>query len=257
VQFEAEYKLPEQSVSVMNDNKPELPGNEASLDVQYITGMGTEVHTIFMHYACTSEACRPFLSWILQQANTSQPAFVQSISVGTTEHEYVEAMGDKFVARVNQEFQKAGMRGISLLFATGDKASQYYKGKYWINFPSCSPYVTAVGGVWLGDLGGGPMSVDHDTTGGFANSESHLQPGYQKASVEAYLAEATKHAAKQPPVFNSSFRLFLPLFLPLSTPHISVHFDTAPSMKHTLTLYGRLCFTFILMLAELFRMCQR
>jgi hypothetical protein len=46
VQFETEYKLPEQSVSVMNDNKPELPGNEASLDVQYITGMGTEVQTL-------------------------------------------------------------------------------------------------------------------------------------------------------------------------------------------------------------------
>ena len=52
-----------------------------------------KVHTIFMHYACTSEACRPFLSWILQQANTSQPALVQSISVGTTEHEYVEVGG--------------------------------------------------------------------------------------------------------------------------------------------------------------------
>ena len=58
-----------------------------------------------------------------------------------------EAMGAKFVKRINQEFMKAGMRGLSLLFATGDRAVQHYKGKYWVNFPSCSPFVTAVGGV--------------------------------------------------------------------------------------------------------------
>jgi hypothetical protein len=206
VQFEGQYKLPPQTVRVLNDNKPSLPGNEASLDVQYITGMGPEVDTVFMHYACTSEDCRPFLSWILQQANTSNPARVQSVSVGTTEYEYVEAMGDKFTARVNQEFMKAGMRGMSLLFAAGDRAIQHYKGKYWVNFPSCSPYVTAVGGVWLGELGGGPMSVDPDTTGGFANSEVHMQHSYQKAAVDAYLVEAAKQSAKQAPVFNSSFR---------------------------------------------------
>jgi len=44
--------------------------------------------------------------------------------VGTTEYEYVEAMGAKFVTRINQEFMKAGMRGLSLLFATGDRAVQ-------------------------------------------------------------------------------------------------------------------------------------
>lgn len=205
-QFETEYKLPPQTVHVLNDNDPGTPGNEASLDVQYITGMGTEVDTVFMHYACTSEDCRPFLTWILQQANTTKPPLVQSVSVGTTEYEYVEAMGEKFVRRVNQEFMKAGMRGISLLFATGDRAVQHYKGKYWVNFPSCSPFVTAVGGVWLGDLGSGPMSVDPDTTGGFANDEAHMQQTYQHSAVAAYLAEAEKSAAKQAPVFNASFR---------------------------------------------------
>ncbi len=61
-----------------------------------------------------------------------------------------------------------------------------------------------------------------------------MQPGYQKATVQAYLAEATKHAAKQAPVFNSSFRLFLLLCLSLSTPHVNVQFDTAPS-THSLS----------------------
>ena len=44
----------------------------------------------------------------------------------------MEEMGEAFVARVNQEFIKAGLRGLSLLFATGDRAVQHYKGKYWV-----------------------------------------------------------------------------------------------------------------------------
>ncbi|KAJ1491693.1 hypothetical protein T484DRAFT_1773764 [Baffinella frigidus] len=97
---------------------------------------------------------------LVQSANMTTPPLVQSVSVGTTEHEYVEEMGLPYVIRINQEFQKAGLRGLTLLFASGDtarweQASQRYKGKMWINFPAASPYVTAVGGAWLGDLGDG------------------------------------------------------------------------------------------------------
>ena len=205
-QFENQFKLPKQTVRIMNDNDPSTPGNEASLDVQYITGIGSQVDTVYMHYACTTQDCRPFLSWILEQANSTDPPLVQSVSVGTTEYEYVEAMGNKFVSRINFEFQKAGLRGLSLLFASGDRAVQHYKGKYWVNFPSCSPFVTAVGGVWLGELGGGPVSVDPDTTGGFANSPAHTQQSYQKRAVENYLIEAARTSAKQAPIFNASMR---------------------------------------------------
>lgn len=169
-------------------------------------GAAGELTTTFMHYACTSEDCKPFLHWIMQQANNSDAPLVQSVSVGTTEYEYVEAMGEQYLERINQEFMKAGMRGISLLFATGDKASQIYNHKYWINFPSASPYVTAVGGVWLGELGYGPLSVDPDTTGGFANYEAHKQLAFQKSAVTAYLAEAKKSKAKQPEHFNATLR---------------------------------------------------
>ena len=37
--FEEQFKLPQQTVTVLNDNDPGTPGNEASLDVQYITGI--------------------------------------------------------------------------------------------------------------------------------------------------------------------------------------------------------------------------
>lgn len=83
---------------------------------------------------------------MMEIANVTQPPMVQSVSVGTTEYEYLTDMGEKFVRRINAEFVKAGARGISLVFASGDRASQLFDGKYWINFPSASPHVTAVVG---------------------------------------------------------------------------------------------------------------
>jgi len=159
-----------------------------------------------MHWACTTNDCKPFLTWMLEIANLTHPPVVQSVSVGTTEYEYLTEMGEKHVVRMNAEFAKAGVRGISLLFASGDRASQVYEGKYWVNFPSGSPRVTAVGGVWLGELGGGPLTADPDTTGGFSNTPVHARMPYQDDAVTRYLAEASEEGAVQPKGFNASNR---------------------------------------------------
>jgi len=122
-QFWKQFKVPPQKVIDQNDNKENEVGNEATLDIQYITGVAAGSGgdpTSFIHYACTTADCKPFLTWIMQQASMESPPLVQSVSVGTTEHEYVEEMGLAYVKRINQEFQKAGLRGLSLLFATGD-----------------------------------------------------------------------------------------------------------------------------------------
>jgi len=41
--------------------------------------------------------------------------------------------------------------------------------------------------VWLGELGGGPLVADPDTTGGFSNCEAHARMPYQDAAVEDYI----------------------------------------------------------------------
>lgn len=38
--FQTKFKVPHVVVQDLNDNDPGAPGNEASLDVQYITGVG-------------------------------------------------------------------------------------------------------------------------------------------------------------------------------------------------------------------------
>jgi len=86
---------------------------------------------------------------------------VLSVSVGVTEHEYLDELGPDYADRVDTELQKLGARGCSVLFAIGDRATQTYKDKIWINFPASSPNLTAVGGVSLGDLAMGPMAVSN------------------------------------------------------------------------------------------------
>merc|ERR1711979_172348 len=49
--------------------------------------------------------------------------------------------------RLNVEFQKAGARGISLLYASGDEGANCKQGKLVPEGPGSSPYVTAVGGT--------------------------------------------------------------------------------------------------------------
>ena len=204
--FDEKYGLPPATVRVLNDNDPSTAGNEASLDTQYLTALGAGAESWYLHYSCTTEACRPFLGWVVQLANLTRPPLVHSVSVGTTEWEYAEAMGEPYVARINLELAKLGARGLTLLFAAGDRAAQAHGGRFWINFPAASPYVAAVGGAWLGELGGGPLVTDPDTTGGFANCPAHAQPAHQRAAVERYLAVAAAAGAKRPDVFNASLR---------------------------------------------------
>ena len=54
---------------------------------------------------------------------------------------------------MNTEFKKQGVRGISILFASGDSGVGGYPdgtcSKFVPSFPAGSPYVTAVGGTDL------------------------------------------------------------------------------------------------------------
>merc|ERR1711982_66964 len=67
----------------------------------------------------------------------------------------VDAAG--YVARVNTEFQKIGLRGVSLLAASGDSgANGRTDGEctgtvLHASFPGSSPYITAVGATQLQD----------------------------------------------------------------------------------------------------------
>merc|ERR1719265_2875707 len=197
------------------------PDTEATLDVQYITSIGQKQ----VNWYWTSE------SWMYTFShnffNTAQVPDAVSISWGWAEDQQCSAgisqgecktlgvNSEQYVARVNVEFQKIGLRGVSLFVASGDSGANgrsdgTCSGKVLhSSFPGSSPYVTTVGATMLSNpefnlknpppackasggqcaSGGTEVAVSVNGAGftsGGGFSTYVPQPSYQKAAVEAY-----------------------------------------------------------------------
>jgi tripeptidyl-peptidase-1 len=60
----------------------------------------------------------PFLDWLVLLSSTSDPPLVHSVSYADDEKDFVG--NERYMDRVNVEFQKAAARGVSIMFAAGD-----------------------------------------------------------------------------------------------------------------------------------------
>eukprot|EP00761_Pharyngomonas_kirbyi_P011683 gb/GECH01011709.1/.p1 GENE.gb/GECH01011709.1/~~gb/GECH01011709.1/.p1 ORF type:complete len:583 (+),score=146.86 gb/GECH01011709.1/:1-1749(+) len=163
------------------------PGTEASLDIEYVMAVGRNVTSYFWSVEDAKSNQEPFLDWILQVHNYTNPPQVFSVSYGDEE----KSLTDAYVHRVSQEFQKAGLRGISILFASGDSGvggHSFGCSEFVPDFPASSPHVTAVGGTKLGILETGPEKVNSLSGGGFSNF--FARPSYQSDAVDHYFDTA-------------------------------------------------------------------
>ena len=87
--------------------------------------------------------------------------------------------------RINVEFQKAGVRGLTFLFASGDDGADCENSKFRPEYPSSSPYVTTVGGTALNDPFTLPAEYGYEISGGgFRNV--FPRPSYQNDVVAKY-----------------------------------------------------------------------
>lgn len=214
-------------------------GVEGTLDIQYIstTGKGST------NWYWTDKTW--LYDWSAKFSSASDKPEIVSISYGWSELAQCEIAGDEcqvlgvdseqYVARVNTEFQKIGVQGVSLLCASGDSGANgrtdpdCTADKLRPAFPAASPYITAVGATQLVNPST-PLSKDPPicTDGGFScksggqetavsfNEASFAsgggfsnfapQPSYQTAAVAAYL----NSTVKMPPAsyFNASNRGF-------------------------------------------------
>lgn len=161
-------------------------GLEASLDVEYIMSTGANISTWVFSNAGRHESQEPFLQWMLLLSNMTALPWVHTISYGDDE----DSLSTAYMTRINTEFMKAGVRGISLLFASGDSgAGCRHMGKenaFRPSFPASSPYVTTVGGTSFKN----PFKLTEEVTdyisgGGFSNVFN--MPDYQASAVDAYL----------------------------------------------------------------------
>lgn len=176
-------------------------GIEASLDTQYIMSTGANISTWFWSTPGRHETQEPFLTWMVAIGNMTEVPYVHSISYGDVE----SSLSVSYMKRVNVEFMKAGVRGLTILFASGDDGAACKNDKFSPNFPVSSPYVTAVGGTAFSN----PFTTSGEygyeiSGGGFSNV--FLQPEYQSEKVKYYLTKMENLPDQK--YFNKSGRAY-------------------------------------------------
>jgi tripeptidyl-peptidase-1 len=180
-------------IALVGDATEGLPaGVEAMLDVEYMPSLGALNPTGFWGFSGASPqdaADEPFLTWLVTVANTSDAAVPLLFSTSYGEDEAQE-VPSAYADRINVEFVKCGLRGISLLLASGDSGAASDSGTcpngvFLPKWPAASPYVTAVGGATNGAL---PESAWSGSSGGF--SDEFAQPPWQASAVATFLATA-------------------------------------------------------------------
>ena len=193
--FQKKFELPAKPVvEVIGVNDPNDAGIEAELDVQYISALGKNVPTWFISISTTAnKGQEDFLSWIVAEVNRTNSPWVHSVSYG----DYEQSIPNDYQFRVDAEFMKFGISGRTVLIASGDEGAHCQKGQFVPEWPTCSPYITSVGGttsltdVWSD--GGGGFSNDYNT------------PDYQVPTVQAYLKGGETPATSY---FNTSGRAY-------------------------------------------------
>lgn len=166
------YDKPSMKVFFQDMNLPDEPiqhivgpflgggGVESSLDIQYIMGVGyvrenwywttnnwlyTFANSVF---AADKVPDSISMSYAWAEDSTCSGLMPQGCSTLG-----VDSAG--YVARVNTEFQKIGLRGVSLFAASGDSGANGRSDEectdsvLHADFPAASPYVTSVGATML------------------------------------------------------------------------------------------------------------
>lgn len=181
----------------------DVAGVEASLDVEYMTVMGAGVSTEFWSYSGrqpNNTQNEPFLDWLVDLSDTEDPPLVFSTSYGEDE----VSVSFDYAERMNDEFARNALRGISFLFASGDSGVGSAFGTcttFTPQYPADSPYVTAVGAT---------TSIEPETgaslsSGGF--SDRWARPEWQSDAVAAYFATA-KDTLPDSSLYNATGRGF-------------------------------------------------
>ena len=99
-------------------NNDTMPGGEATLDVQWVMGIGQGVPTTTWSFPTGDY----ILNWAIAVANSSSPPLVTSISYGDTEIGYQQKSGYglQYIYRMNYELMKMAERGLTVIAGSGD-----------------------------------------------------------------------------------------------------------------------------------------
>ena len=159
---------------------------------------GNNITTWFWYTAGRHEKQEPFLQWLIDLGNMDGAPLVNSASYSDKER----TVDPDYMTRVNTEFMKAGVRGLTLvvyhylnsslnfsqLFASGDDGAGCHNNTHFEpQFPSSSPYITTIGGTaFIKPFGIGEEQGYDISGGGFSNFFE--MPDYQKEAVDNYFS---------------------------------------------------------------------
>ena len=158
--------LPESFVVGDNPNNELNPGGEAQLDLEYIMGMAPAAKTTFYSFSDRnpfSYENEGFLAFLYVIGSEPNPPKVLSMSYGDIEESVFNTTrrgAMEYGLRCDIEFLKLGLRGVTILFSSGDdgvantgmrKDRVAACTKAWPGWPASSPYVTAVGATQMSD----------------------------------------------------------------------------------------------------------
>lgn len=184
-------------------NNPSSPGTEASLDIEYIMGVATDVQTQFWYTSGRqpgSPENEPFLTWLQRVSALPDDQIPKAISVSYGDNEHTVEFD--YAQRVNAEFQKLGTRGVSIMFSSGDGGvgggQPSLCTKFIPTYPAGSPYVTAVGG----STPTSPEKAASLSSGGFSNYWAADEAPWQKDAVAHYFQVAQNLPSSD--LYNSS-----------------------------------------------------
>jgi tripeptidyl-peptidase-1 len=209
---------------VVGPNNANSAGDESTLDIEWISATGLGATNWFWLNGGENSW---LYSWSTKFFSTANVPLVNSISYGWAEQDQcVQGIGgaecaklkvnsDGYVARVNIELMKIGLRGVTLVVASGDsgvngRTDEMCSERHFNpDFPAASPYVTSVGATQLRDVSfsltnpppicnsdlwfcassGTEQAVSYDfagfaSGGGFSNVAP--RPSYQTAAVAGY-----------------------------------------------------------------------
>jgi len=225
--FASEFSVqitPVSSSRIIGFNDPTNPQLEATLDIQYVLGVAIGAQGWFWIEG-GSTWLYGFSTHVFSTQAVPQ---VISISYGWNEEDQCEqgigaqecqqlgVNSQQYVQRVNIEFQKIGLRGVSLVSASGDSGANgrtdptCTENHLNTPYPAASPYVTAVGATQI-DQSSGVANLPNPppgcsgeacASGGYEEAVSYNQarfasgggfsfvastPSWQAANVKAYL----------------------------------------------------------------------
>jgi kumamolisin len=173
------------------------PGSESPLDLELLVAAAPRLKGIDVYERGSSPA-DDLKSFAAPLEHTRSIPQVESISFGTCEADERDAIGPSGIAMVDKVFQLAAADGITVVAAAGDDGSSDCTGAHHVplhrlavDFPSSSPWVTAVGGTNIVLNSGNHITgqvVWNDASvvlgaGGGGYSSVFSRPGYQRAVV--------------------------------------------------------------------------